>query len=378
MANSLANVVPQIMAQGLMVLRENAITPRLVNRSLENKVAEFGDTIDVPFVGNATAVTAVGQAIFTNVDITSSKVQVALSFWRRADFTLSDKEIEEAISGLLPMRASATIKALGNAVDSFILGLYKGIYSTGGVAGTTPFASTVTAFLDARTKMNKTLAPLDGRFVILDPDAEGNALGLPLFHQANLRGDQGGVIRGEIGTKLGADWHMNQNIPTHSAGTLTANTSMVVNGDHATGVSVITLRGTAPSGTLVAGDLFTLGGVAQQYVVVTVATATGTVVTVSIQPSLSVSHASGVVVTYIGTHVVNLLLQRDAIAWASRPMQRSKFDGLGSLFETVVDPISALALRLEVTRQNKQTTWTWDILGGANLIRAELGARIMG
>ena len=378
MANSLANVVPQIMAQGLMVLRENAITPRLVNRSLENKVAEFGDTIDVPFVGNATAVTAVGQAIFTNVDITSSKVQVALSFWRRADFTLSDKEIEEAISGLLPMLASATIKALGNAVDSFILGLYKGIYSTGGVAGTTPFASTVTAFLDARTKMNKTLAPLDGRFVILDPDAEGNALGLPLFHQANLRGDQGGVIRGEIGTKLGADWHMNQNIPTHSAGTLTANTSMVVNGDHATGVSVITLRGTAPSGTLVAGDLFTLGGVAQQYVVVTVATATGTVVTVSIQPSLSVSHASGVVVTYIGTHVVNLLLQRDAIAWASRPMQRSKFDGLGSLFETVVDPISALALRLEVTRQNKQTTWTWDILGGANLIRAELGARIMG
>jgi len=377
-ANSLTNVVPQIMAQGLMVLRENAITPRLVNRSLENKVAEFGDTIDVPFVGNATAVTAVGQAIFTNVDITSSKVQVALSFWRRADFTLSDKEIEEAISGLLPMRASATIKALGNAVDSFILGLYKGIYSTGGVAGTTPFASTVTAFLDARTKMNKTLAPLDGRFVILDPDAEGNALGLPLFHQANLRGDQGGVIRGEIGTKLGADWHMNQNIPTHSAGTLTANTSMVVNGDHATGVSVITLRGTAPSGTLVAGDLFTLGGVAQQYVVVTVATATGTVVTVSIQPSLSVSHASGVVVTYIGTHVVNLLLQRDAIAWASRPMQRSKFDGLGSLFETVVDPISALALRLEVTRQNKQTTWTWDILGGANLIRAELGARIMG
>ena len=63
MANSLTNVVPQIMAQGLMVLRENCITPRLVNRSLEDKVADFGDTIDVPFVGNATAVTAVGQAI---------------------------------------------------------------------------------------------------------------------------------------------------------------------------------------------------------------------------------------------------------------------------------------------------------------------------
>lgn len=378
MPNSLTNVIPQIMAQGLLVLRENCITPRLVNRSLEDKVAEFGDTIDVPFVGNATAVTVAPGPLFTNVDITTSKVQVALSFWREASFTLSDKEIEEAISGLLPMRASATIKAIGNAVDSFLLGLYKGLYSAGGVAGTTPFASTVTAFLDGRTKLNKTLAPLTDRVVILDPDAEGNALGLPLFHQANLRGDQGGVIQGQIGRKLGADWHMNQNVVTHSAGTLTANTSMVVNGDHATGVSVLTLRGTGPSGTLVAGDLFTLGGTAQQYVVGTVATATGTVVTISIQPSLAVSHASGVVVTYVGTHVANLLLHRDAIAWASRPMNRSKITGLGSLFETVVDPISGLALRLEVSRQRKQTTWVWDILGGGALVRAELGARILG
>ena len=57
MGNSLTNVIPQIMAQGLKVLRENAILPRLVNRSYEAKVAEFGDTIDIPFVGASTAVT---------------------------------------------------------------------------------------------------------------------------------------------------------------------------------------------------------------------------------------------------------------------------------------------------------------------------------
>jgi len=376
-ANSLTNVIPQIMAQGLLVLRENCVTPRLVNRSLEDKVADFGDTIDVPYVGNATAVTAVGQAIFTNIDITTSKVQVALNFWRRADFTLSDKEIEEAISGLMPMRASATIKALGNAVDSFILGLYTGIWSAGGVAGTTPFSATVTAFLDARTKLNKTLAPLSERFVILDPDAEGNALGLPLFHQANLRGDQGGVIRGEIGTKLGADWHMNQNIKTHSAGTGTGETTHVVVGDFTAGASSILVRGSAMTG-LVVGDLFTIAAKAQQYVVSSTCTATGTLMTITFQPSLGVAIVSNAAVTYVGTHVVNLLLHRDAIAWASRPMSRSKIQGLGSLFETVVDPLSGLALRLEVTRQNKQTTWTWDILGGGALIQPALGARILG
>jgi hypothetical protein len=361
-----------------MVLRENAILPRLVNRSYEANVAEFGDTIDIPYVGLATAVTVTPGPTYTNVDMTTSKVQIALNWWRKASFVLTDKEIEEAISGLLPMRASANIKALGNAVDSFIAGLYTECWSSGGVAGTTPFASTATAFMDARKELNKWLAPLPDRRVVLDPDAEAGALGLSQFFKADERGDQGGIIDGNIGRKYGADWYMNQNIPTHTGGSLTAETTHLVVGDHATGVSALTVRGSAPSGTLVAGDLFTINGTSQQYVVATVATATGTLVTISFQPSLAVSHASGVAVTYVGTHVANLYFHPDAIAFASRPMDRSKIDGLGSVWETVVDPISGLALRLEVSRQWKQTTWVWDILGGATMVRPELCSRILG
>ena len=380
MANSLTAVVPQIMAQGLQVLRQNCMMPRIVNRSLESEVRQFGDTIDVPYVGLATAVTVTPGPYVTNVDITTSKVQVPLTFWRQASFYLTDQEIEAAISGLLPMRASATIKALGNAVDSFLLGLYKGMWSAGGVAGTTPFASTVTAIQDARKGLNKWLAPNDGRSVVLDPDAEANAIGLPTFLQASLRGDQQGIKEAQLGRLLGADWYMNQNVPTHSAGALTAETTHVAITAYATGVNEIIVRGSNPSGTLVAGDLFTINAGTQYYVVNTVATATGSVVTITFQPSLQTAiAASGVAVTYVGTHVVNLLIQRDAIAWASRPMQRSQMGGgLGSMFSTVTDPISGLALRLEVSRQNKQTTWAWDILGGGALVRPELGARILG
>jgi hypothetical protein len=81
------------------VLRENAILPRLVNRSYEANVAEFGDTIDIPYVGLATAVTVTPGPTYTNVDMTTSKVQIALNWWRKASFVLTDKEIEEAISG---------------------------------------------------------------------------------------------------------------------------------------------------------------------------------------------------------------------------------------------------------------------------------------
>jgi hypothetical protein len=37
-----------------------------------------------------------------------------------------------------------------------------------------------------------------------------------------------------------------------------------------------------------------------------------------------------------------------------------------------------LALRLETSRQYKQTTFSYDILGGANVVRRELGAKIIG
>ena len=377
MANTITNVVPQIMAQGLKVLRENCIVPRLVNRDLEAKVADYGDTIDVPFVGLATAVTVTPAVAYSNTDITASKVQVALSFWREATFTLSDKEIEEAISGLFPMRADATIKALGNSVDSFLLGLYKGVWAAGGVAGTTPFASTVTAYLDARKWLNKYGAAVGDRRVVLNSDAESAAIGLPQFQQAQMRGDQGGIIEANIGRKLGADWYLDQNVVTHSAGTGTAETTHLVVTAYAAGVSSIVVRGTALTG-LVVGDLFTINGGAQQYVVNATCTATGTLMTITFQPSLAVAAVADQVVTYVATHVVNLLFQRDAIAWASRPMQRSNIAGLGSIFSTVVDPISGLALRLEVSRQYRQTTWAWDILGGGALVRPQLAARILG
>ena len=43
-----------------------------------------------------------------------------------------------------------------------------------------------------------------------------------------------------------------------------------------------------------------------------------------------------------------------------------------------VDPVSGVALRLEVSRQFKQTTFSYDVLGGAAVIRRELGVKILG
>ena len=50
----------------------------------------------------------------------------------------------------------------------------------------------------------------------------------------------------------------------------------------------------------------------------------------------------------------------------------------GNIFQAPTDPISGIALRLELSRQYKQETLSYDVLYGSNVIRPELGAHFFG
>ena len=64
---------------------------------------------------------------------------------------------------------------------------------------------------------------------------------------------------------------------------------------------------------------------------------------------------------------------------AVRPVPASGLEqGVGSRMMSVSDPETGLSLRLEVTRQYKQTMWEFDILWGVKLVRPELVVAIHG
>jgi hypothetical protein len=279
------------------------------------------------------------------------------------------------MKGIIPMQASEAIKAVGNAVDNYVLGLYPAFYGYVGDA-TTPFDSTVQDVTEARKVLNNQLAPKGDRRMVVDPDAEAQALELSAFHQADQRGDQGGIIEGDIGRKLGFDWFMNQNVPTHTTGAV--GTILVDEaGDVAVGAKAMHMDGFTTKASV--GDIFTIAGDAQTYTVTAASDLATTDSDIEFEPGLKVALPdadTNEAVTFKATHVVNLAFHRDAIALATRPL--IDVDGLGNIIQVATDPITGLTLRLEISREHKRTRFSYDLLYGASVARAELGVRVSG
>jgi hypothetical protein len=99
--------------------------------------------------------------------------------------------------------------------------------------------------------------------------------------------------------------------------------------------------------------------------------------TIYFEPGLKTALAGDEVITIKASHTVNLAFHRDAFAFVSRPLADNA-DGLGNIIQSAIDPVSGLALRLEVSREHKRTKFSYDILYGLACVRRDLACRIAG
>lgn len=378
MANDLSKVIPKLLAQGLVTLRENAIMPRLVNRRYEEQAGMKGSTVDVPIFSAIDAVDVVpGATAPAGQDVTPETVPIALNNWKESAFQMNDKEIQEAMEGVVSGQLSEAAKAIANAVDKSILALYKTVPNVSGTAGATPFATTIADFTDAMVHMDEELSPVDMRSVVLSPRAQGNAVKLPEFLRADHTGSQADatIIKGMIGEKIGSLWYMDQNLPTHTSGV--PGGTPLTSAAHAAGVKAVALDGLAAAGTYKAGDVISFAGSTQTYAIAADVTAAAGVVLVQLTQPLRAAVADNAAVTLVASHKVNLHFHRDAFALASRPFKDLVIGGQ-SLVQSAIDPITGLVMRLEVVRQHKQTRWSFDCLWGVGAIRPYHAVRILG
>ena len=352
--------------------------PKYVSRTYDPKPGEKGSAVEisVPVAMTAAAVTA-SNTPPDDSGITPTKKTITLDQHFETAFFLTDKEVGEIGAGFANDQLTEAARGLANNVDAAILALYKDVYGYGGTAGTTPFASDDSAFRTARAAMARQLAPKNDRFFVMDEDAEGNALGLDAVRNAAHHGNQANpnLVEGSMGRVLGAIWDMDQNVPTHTAGTDLVG---AINDTTGLAVGTTTLVVDGFSSAVVAGDIITIAGDTQTYV----ATGTPTTTEIIINPGLKVAipTADGnEVITVKASHVANLLFQRGAFALAARPIEASDPLGLANgARRAIMDPVSGLSLTFEITRQHYRTRFAFSTLYGVQTVRPELAARIAG
>lgn len=379
MANVLTEVIDKLLAKGLLALREQAIMPLLVNRDYETTPGTQGSTIDIP-LPSTVAVQDVTPANTppATADQEPTSVSISLNRWKEAPFYLTDKDMSEVsdVAAPLPMMASEAIRAIANEVDQFILSLGNKFYGVQGTAATTPFGSDISDATGIRKVLHNQLCPMNERRLVMNPDAEANALNLRAFHDASFGVGGSAILEGQITRRLGFDWYMDQNVQTHTAG---AAAGYATDTGTAATVGTKAIAVDTGSGTFNVGDIISFANHTQTYVVTTSLASSGTL---NIEPGLVTAVPDGTSVigpgdtAGIGTHAMNLAFHRDAIALATKPLAASNHPS--SITQSAVDPVSGLALRLEVTREHKRDRFSYDILYGAEVVRRELGARLLG
>jgi len=377
------NVLQTAVAMGMKALRERVVLPRLVNRNYEQEITgvKIGATVNVAVPASITTRSVTPDVVPPAVTaVTPTSIPVTVDQWDEAAFAMDDKGIAQVLRGVIPMQLSEAIKAIANTIDNYLWGLTHntdGFYGYAGVAGTTPFSTSLSEFLSVDQLAQEQLMDPDPRFMIINPAARANALGLRAIQDFSFKGDRSGLMYGEIGTIVNALWLMSQNVPSHTAGTASGATTD--GSAYAVGIKTVTLA-SAGTGTILAGDIITFAGDTQTYVVVTGDADVSDAGTVVFEPGLKVAIATAAVaITVKASHVMNLLLHRDAIAFAMAPlMQTAMTPSRQANTAVAIDEESGLSLRLEVSDQYKQTQWAFDALYGGKVVRREFGVRLAG
>lgn len=388
MSNALEAIAPKILARGMMQLRQKAIMPRLINSDFSSEAAQKGDTIDIPITKPITVEDVTPSHTPPDVpDHSASTVSIKLNQWKRAAFYLTDKELTQidADHSYVPLHMQEAVSALASAVNMSVMQLYKQIDQVIGAPHSRLFTQNDTyknksyygikPVLDARKILNRKGAPKEGRHGVLSIDNESDLLALPQFMDAHRTGDTSIALSGEIGQKFGINWYAsddidyrkrNQDIASSSANYLKDHKDLVINGID---------MDIEEADIIEEGDEI-IGSVAKVSELPTPVLRSKNVI---LQNGLPASLNRNRNVTFISSHYNNLVFHSNAFALAMRPLTSSAaYNSLGNRMMSVTDPESGLSMRLEISRQYKQTVWEFDILWGVALVRPEWAVRMVG
>ena len=319
-------------------------------------------------------------------------------------------------SAFATAQADGDIRGLSQIIGTAGQALFSDDHATPDLRGTK-------SAIALNRALSEQKAPKMDRCAVVSPEVEAAALGLRAFQDISWMGSGVGILEGNVDRKFGLAWLMDQNAPTFTPTTFdgavtvrpvpAANVQEVTtwiekrgghleninehvgqSGQHfvALGSDDVDDFSTAKfeKGAVItfAGDTDPRGGGPTRYSIEDSGTfGAGAnlavrVVIVRLGAPLRKSLPATTTVTKVtGTGAAgkwNFAFHKSAFVFASRPLEQVPTDGLGTRISSMTDPVSGISLRLEVTRENKRTRFSYDCLYGGRVVRPELGVAAIG
>lgn len=382
MANTISTAYnPTFYAQEALELLERVLGMGLrVHRGYdrERASASKGQTIRIK---KPSTLTTQAGGTGTVQDMYTETVDITLNNWREVKFGLSDQELAYTGDEIISEHIAPAVYALANYVDDQLTDLYKYVPWSYNAGSTVAYSDFLAARKILRDVAGTVVDMGDNHFAI-DSTLEAGYLGLSLFNDASTGADPAGLIRGSLGTRAGIQPFVNQNMETHTSGTVvSAGTdyagALAADGDQ--GDTTVSIDGLSGSETLAAGDSFVIAGNSQRYVVTAATTLTsGANTAVPIFPALVTDYSENDVVTFengasasvhADSYYSNIMFHRSAFALAFAPLPMTG-NGIGANMAVVQDPRTGMSVRSRLAYDDDDAAVhvTLDILFGVKCL----------
>jgi hypothetical protein len=382
--NTITAIVPDIYEALDVVSRElvGLIPSVTLSASAERAGINQNIAVDVEPEGNVGDITP-AMTVPDPTGQTSAATNVVITKSRAAEFGFigdDQKKLNTSV-GYMNVRAAKiaqAIRAVVNEVETDLAGLQSTFSRAYGTAGTTPFA-TANDYTDA-SYVNKILldngATASDHQLVLDTAAGAKFMGKQAA--VNSAGTDSllrqGVLLDVFGMPIRQSAKINQAVTAGTGASATTN-----NAGYAVGATTITLA-SAGTGTIIAGDLITITGDTEKYMVTTGDTdvSNGGTVVIAAPGLRKAIPASATAITVSAASTRNMAFARSALVLATRAPARPEEGDMASDVMMITDPRSGISLEFSIYPGYRKVRYEVGLAWGVKNVKPEHTALLLG
>ena len=260
MANSLLTI-DMITRKGLAILENNLVLSRNINRQYDDSFAVEGAKI-----GSSLRIRLPDRALVTDgaalqtQDDNEQYTTLTVSTQKHVGINFTSAELSMQLDDFADRVLKPRISQLASSIDADVANVFASVGTSVGTPGTTP--ATALVMLQAQQKMNEAAAPMSPRYLTVNPAANAALVnGLSGFFNPSdsiSRQFKSGMMGENV---LGyEEVNMSQSVKSFQVGSRTATGGTTSAAVTTEGATTIAITGAGASGTIKAGEVFTLSG----------------------------------------------------------------------------------------------------------------------